>query len=892
MCGIFGVITSKAADKSRLDRVQQLQRHRGPDGSGAWCTQFGSQVLTFAFQRLAIIDLSAEAMQPFACPDTGSVIVFNGEIYNYIELRAELEGEGYQFRTRSDTEVLLRVLDHWGIEQGLRRLNGMFAFAWFNAKDRSLILARDRAGEKPLYYYRDGSEFIFASEIKTILADLQGRRKFRPNVRSIRRLLGQAIADDSRETFFEEIFQVVPGHFCRVNGGEDALHVSEIQYWDVDLKTERRGVGLPDLIDECRSLLRDSVRMRLRSDVPLGFLLSGGIDSTALIGLALNAGVAPSAIAAFSSIGGDPTTDETHWIDIACRHFGIQSQLSELSPSSQEFGKTLHDAVFAHDEPFTSLSVVAQYLLMKKISTTGRIVILSGQGADELFCGYAKYSAFFVQQCFRDGRPFAAAKAMVQIAQVGTLLPQVSLEELRRYAPWMFPVNSRSILGERLKGLPLEDIGLAGTSLRGRQLLDLKRFSVPMINHYEDRVSMAWSRELRMPYLDPRLIEFALALPDDVKLHGGWTKFILRKAAESDMPKEITWRRDKKGYSLPTHRWLCHDLVPLIRASLGSDALVFRHGYVDYDNFWSSYEAMIKSGSTGHISSKEIIGVLTLESWMRSFERYLDLSPTSIEPGFATCSKAEKETPNVRMRVAQVTSAHLPNDNRIAYHIGATVAEAGYETTIVAPTPAGGMIGVEMPESVKLILLRRRNGRLARFTSLHLEILKIILQQRFEIIHIHDPDLLPLAIALKCAGKRVIYDAHECYRDDLDDKLWIPPFARGAARMAVIAVEWIASKTFDGVISASQDIHDKINPRWGAVVRNFPKMAADGNEALPGSYDERDCIVGYFGSIDELRYGEEMIEALALVRARCPTARMIVAGRIVLHPDIWTQGRG
>ena len=321
---------------------------------------------------------------------------------------------------------------------------------------------------------------------------------------------------------------------------------------------------------------------------------------------------------------------------------------------------------------------------------------------------------------------------------------------------------------------------------------------------------------------------------------------------------------------------------PRNRGNFRSDALVFRHGYVDYDNFWSSYEAMIKSGSTGHISSKEIIGVLTLESWMRSFERYLDLSPTSIEPGFATCSKAEKETPNVRMRVAQVTSAHLPNDNRIAYHIGATVAEAGYETTIVAPTPAGGMIGVEMPESVKLILLRRRNGRLARFTSLHLEILKIILQQRFEIIHIHDPDLLPLAIALKCAGKRVIYDAHECYRDDLDDKLWIPPFARGAARMAVIAVEWIASKTFDGVISASQDIHDKINPRWGAVVRNFPKMAADGNEALPGSYDERDCIVGYFGSIDELRYGEEMIEALALVRARCPTARMIVAGRITL----------
>jgi len=602
----------------------EVQSHRGPDGQGAWSGCVGRTRIALGSVRLAVQDLTSAGDQPMVSASGRQVLVYNGEVYNYPDLRRELEGLGMRFRSSGDTEVVLCALRTWGV-QAFERFNGMWGIAYLDADDGTLLLSRDRFGIKPLYWHRRDDRLLFASEIKGILVG-SGHR-FAVDHEVVGRFLLQSQLDAQERTFFAGIEALPAGTYARFDLTSSTSLTPVVQsYWTAPHDEILRD-GTPPSFTNVRETFLDSVRLRLRSDVPVGVLLSGGVDSSAIA-----AGVQcwigrRSDLHLFSIVSDDHRFSEERFINRMATHLGAGARLERVRFGVDNIFELLDRVIWFNDEPPGSLSPVAHYLLMQRAKDLGVTVILCGQGADELLCGYFKYWGFYLQSLWRSGQWGTALGGASDVARRRTLLPYFRINEAKRYLPDLLRPREIDIRGPRLQENDYHvDLGLGEAGVVQRQLADLYRLSLPALLHYEDRMSMALAREIRLPYLDYRLVEQLVPLAPRWKMRDGWSKWVFRKAMESDLPAEIAWRRDKQGFTNSQDQWLKRELRPQINALLCDDLVTSMHGLLDRRALQRRYDVYCRyPADRGPLSFKDMFNPLALELWARRFESFLDL---------------------------------------------------------------------------------------------------------------------------------------------------------------------------------------------------------------------------------------------------------------------------
>ncbi len=618
MCGIFGVISQAPVAPEVLAAAARIQSHRGPDANVTRTLRLGTAHIGLAHQRLAIIDLSPAGAQPMASPSGRSLIIFNGEVYNYVELRTELIARGVQFRTRTDTEVVAAACEEYGIEAALSRMNGMWAFAWLDLAGGQVYLARDRFGVKPLYLAQRGDGLTFASEIKTLLRATGMRCEI--NAPVVAAYLRSLQLDTDAQTFFSGVVKLPPGHYARIDTHAAPFTARITRYWTLALEAPP-AVTLERATEQIRALLEDSIRLRLRSDVPVGLLLSGGLDSSAIAALASAQLGAHGEFTFIAAVSDDPRTDESEFIHIVARHVGRPVRAVRLQFAPERILPLIARVTEQCDEPLGGFACVAQNLLMQQARELGVTVLMSGQGADEVFCGYRKYAGFQLQALARSGHWLKAARLAADAVRERTGIAQFNLADARRYMPaWMAP-RLPDVGGPALAGIELRHASLGSRAdVRERQRADVESLSIPALTHWEDRNSMAWSREVRNPFLDYRIVELGVNLPMEYKIRAGWTKYVLRRAVRDVLPPSITWRRDKKGFATPEARMLRGELREAVAGLLSDDAVMVRRGLVDGPAARSRYAAFLRSaGGSQSIASRDVFQLLSLELWARAY---------------------------------------------------------------------------------------------------------------------------------------------------------------------------------------------------------------------------------------------------------------------------------
>jgi len=623
MCGIAGVISSVFEYDELitiLEGANVIQKHRGPDASGVYIDEKAIQKVGLAHQRLFILDSTESGNQPTVDFDGQRYIVYDGKVYNYIELRNELKKHGYSFISNSDTEVIITAIKHWGIDEALNRFNGMWAFAYLDIKKSKLYLVRDRFGVKPLYYSLNNKGLFFASEIKAILEMTQ--HKYPLDYQVVGEYLQQSLAESSNNTFFQGINKIPSGSYAEIDLVSDHILLNLNKYYDLEEHLEK-GIERSerDLIEQIRELFFDAVRKHLSGDVPIGLLLSGGVDSSS-IAAALKS---RDDIKFLAAVSNDKRFDESTFIDIMARNLNNPVHKVILDLNDNNAFELLEKTCWFNDEPVGSFSNVAHFLLMEKAKELGVKVILSGQGADELLCGYRKYLGFHIQSLVRNSRYMNAFGDILKFIVNGTVINQFSLAEARRYLPKRMQPNIPDIKGEALLDYKPQFMGLEkGISVRQRQIYDIYKYSVPAIAHSEDRMSMAWSREVRIPFLDYRLVELLVNVPVELKLNKGWTKYIFRKAMEPYLPTEIAWRKDKQGFVNPQSEWLKFELKHEVLSYLEEDSLIFKHNIVKRKELLELYKLYCKQKpGKGSVWFKDIFNPLAMEIWLRQNERYI-----------------------------------------------------------------------------------------------------------------------------------------------------------------------------------------------------------------------------------------------------------------------------
>jgi asparagine synthase (glutamine-hydrolysing) len=560
MCGLVVSVSfdGQPADRRLLERMAGVIRHRGPDDSGV--ATYGP--LGFAFRRLSILDLSPAGHQPMETPDGRLSVVFNGEIYNYIELRDELRSLGHTFRTGSDTEVLLHAYDQWGTECAAR-FNGMWAFALYDASARKLLVSRDRFGVKPLYRYRAGDRLLLASEIKAILAS--GEYRAGPNWRVASKFLHRGHLDEDTETFYDGIDQIEPGTTVEIDlTGKETVR----RFWRLPHVT---GDVPADPIATFRGLFESSVALRMRSDVPVGVCLSGGIDSNAIISMmaSLRAADAPGGrLQAFSYIPDE--FSEAEYIEQSVAQTG--AELNVLHTTPRDLWDLLPRAMWHYDEPVHSATALIGFKLMELAKSRGVTVVLNGQGADEVNAGYPAYFPRYWLDLFRDGRFGAAFREIAAHSRVHQRSPwpvlwQTTLAWLgtsplrpRRTGPEQpgdgVPVWRQRWFDEDLRrSLPPRDTAAITATLEQSLTRSVEINPLPTYLRVEDRNSMAHSVEARVPFLDYRLVTLAFSIPHEWKLRGPWNKYLVREAMRGTIAEGVRTRVDKMGFPTPARSW-------------------------------------------------------------------------------------------------------------------------------------------------------------------------------------------------------------------------------------------------------------------------------------------------------------------------------------------------
>ena len=621
MCGIVCIVHNQAdapVDRVLLQAMSERLRHRGPDDAGLWV----DDGVGLGHQRLSVIDI-AGGHQPMTTADEGAWITYNGEVYNYVELRAELEAGGATFRTRSDTEVVLAAYREFG-DQCVERFNGMFAFAVWDVREQRLFAARDRIGIKPLYYYDNGDVLLLASEIKSLL--------LHPAVRA--EIDGQALRDYldlqyclGDRTLFKGIRRLLPGHRLswRRGGG---LRVE--RYWDLDFTPAETTPAAAT--EALQALLHDAVRLRLRSDVPVGTHLSGGMDSSAVASLA--AEQLDGQLSVFTGGFRDAERyDESRYAKLMATHIG--ATYHEVFPTAQDLATSFEDMVYYLDEPVAGAAVFPQFFL-SRLAAEHVKVVLGGQGGDELFCGYTRYLLAYLERSL--GETIHGGRASEPGVELADLVPQLS--HLRGWEPTLQRFMATDLFGDAADRYYLllqrsDDVGQivaadtgagdytprdtfredferpqTGALIDRMTYVDLKHHLQSLL-HLEDRTSMAVSLESRLPLLDHRLVEFVCSVPAPLRFAGGEPKRLLREALRGRVPDEILSRKDKMGFPVPIYEWFRDQLRPFVEdVLLGPTSR--QRGFFDAAQVERAVRSERPFGRT-------VWGLVSMELWFRRF---------------------------------------------------------------------------------------------------------------------------------------------------------------------------------------------------------------------------------------------------------------------------------
>lgn len=559
MCGIAGIIAQDQGVVSTevLLRMSKAIQHRGPDGEGVWVNE--SSTVGFAHRRLSIIDLDAAANQPMHYLDR-YIIVFNGEIYNYIELKTELLKAGYQFRTKSDTEVLLALFDQKG-KSCLADLDGMFAFMIYDKGTQRIFGARDRFGEKPLYLSSCKNTWYFASEMKALWA--AGVPKV-PDNRMVYLYLAYGTQQDHnnpKRTFYDGICQVEPGCLIEI---DEQNRITFERYWDID-PAYKLDVSLDEGADMFLKLFSNSIACRLRSDVPVGSSLSGGLDSSSIVMMIDRMKDQNVIQKTFSARFRNFERDEGKFIEVINKSVSAESH--EVFLSAGELQQKIEQVAYHQEEPFGSTSVIAQWEVMNLARRHDVTVLLDGQGADEILAGYFHYfGPYFGSLLRRSPRTWLHQREVFK-KRYGNNYPLESGWWLDVFFP-----KARTTIRKAKNKVKAPDYLLQFTAgmialnepdgygivypkdLNAALHFVMMKGGLQNLLRYADRNSMAHSREVRLPFLNYKLVELMYAMPDDFKLHDGWTKFLLRKSMQDILPAEICWRKDKVGFEPPKNR--------------------------------------------------------------------------------------------------------------------------------------------------------------------------------------------------------------------------------------------------------------------------------------------------------------------------------------------------
>lgn len=581
MCGLVGFVTSKASPEHPriLDAMTDAIKHRGPNDRGIYMDsmQEGKTYVGLGHRRLSIIDLSGHSHQPMV--DSDIALAFNGEIYNYIELRDELRGLGKNFESSGDTEVVLKAYEQWGNEC-FNRFNGMWAIAIFDRKSSKIILSRDRFGKKPLYYFADGEKIVFASEIKSLLL-FPGIAK-KPNFEKIYRYLSTSYryVDMDNASYFEGIYSVPKSSYMVIS---DNLSMAEHKYWSLEEnKYSLSGKTERELVDEFRNLFVDSVKIRLRSDVPVSCMLSGGMDSTSITCVAHK--ILQTPVLTFSGITGEEKGiyDESEYIDEVVRETGAVHRY--IMPEPSDLFDTVREMLLYHDEPICTVTWYTLYQIAKKIKEENVPVVLNGHGGDELLGGYwdhYHYNFFDIEDSGDlDGLDYEQKawlknhnRKVAEICKTREYIKKLEngeALETSKFADYSdcFTQEFRAIYKKQV----ILDSNFKST-LSKRLYKELLFETVPASLRAEDRNTMASSIESRSPLLDYRLAEFCFSLPSNYKIRDGIGKWILREAMKDILPESVRTRKDKSGFIAPADEWFRTSNKEQIRDMINSEAI-------------------------------------------------------------------------------------------------------------------------------------------------------------------------------------------------------------------------------------------------------------------------------------------------------------------------------
>lgn len=583
MCGIGGIFYpgSGHVEKDRLIRMGESIAHRGPDQEGMWIDE--SQRIGLVHKRLSIIDLSENGRQPMHY-NNRYVIVYNGEIYNYPEIREELMKEGVVVKTATDTEVILAAF-HLYRENCLKLFNGMFAFAIWDNQDNSLFCARDRFGEKPFYYFFDRNCFCFGSEMKSLWA--AGVPKEISYQMLYLYLKWDLIEnpENAEDTFYRNIFKLPPSHYMYINGNGKSL----VKYWDVTKNNQSSVFTIEEAVENYRFLFRDAVKIRLRSDVPVGSSLSGGVDSSSIVAIVNGLKDKNQKQHTFSARFKEKEFDEGYYIDILTSSCDLNTSFTY--PDEHSFTNQIEKIFYHQEEPFGSASIVAQWEVMKLARNNNVTVLLDGQGADEILGGYTKYLEVFLRERYlRSSKDYKKEKALLSEV-VGLNHRAGMLFKAECFLPSLVRLAGkakRSILPDESSKVFTADFlktivkqcppFRSHNSLNGILYYDTLVYGLKNLLRFCDRNAMAFGVEVRLPFLDYRLVDFLFSLPSQFKINNGYTKYIHRLAMEKAIPNEICWRKDKLSYQAPQSKWLANqrslELYNTARETLISERII------------------------------------------------------------------------------------------------------------------------------------------------------------------------------------------------------------------------------------------------------------------------------------------------------------------------------
>ena len=653
MCGIAGY-HGLPADTALLERMNACQQHRGPDGDGI----VTDGPCGLAHRRLSIIDV-AHGQQPMDTADGRYSIVYNGEVYNYLDLRAELQALGRTFATDSDTEVVLQAFAQWG-DDAFDRFNGMFGLAIWDRHEQRLTLARDHFGIKPVYLARvpnphgEGEVLLFSSEIKPILAS--GLYEKKVNERSVYRYLRFRAHEDGTETFFDGIERLAPGEMLTVDAdGIRRRMFTRLKEELLELASVQRPYDAAAAAEYQRRLV-ESVRLRLQSEVPVGTSLSGGLDSSAvavIINQLLNEGdeLSMSSVGTrqntFSAVFPGSINDEERYVDDVLEICTGHVDAHKILPTADEFKADLADFVRTQEEPLISSGPYAQFQVMRE-ATKHVTVLLDGQGADEMMAGYIPYYFVYLRQLRAQGATLAAA----ELAKSLDVLYRLGRFRLKAKLTLKKKIPTTQLLGREFVAAHAgERYGSEGANLKKRLVEDLFHNSLPSLLRYEDKNTMRFSLEGRVPFLDKEVLKFVFSLSDEAIIKDGWNKRVLRDATRGLLPESINRRRNKIGFTTPQVEWFMRLKNHFYDIFL-SESFANRP-YVNQTEVINAFEGWIKGSND--VDTMTFWRLINLELWLREFFDERDEDAEASAAVEAAHVKTDFE-PNARRSLDLVTA--------------------------------------------------------------------------------------------------------------------------------------------------------------------------------------------------------------------------------------------